>query len=488
MQIKLPSSKEIQEAYNKGEEATIKLIEELIITIQELHTLTKKQAQMLQALQDQLSKNSSNSSKAPSSDGPKKITRSLRKGSSKAPGGQKGHKGHRLEMVDKPNHIVIHKVNECSHCHKQLKEVSATGYKKRQVFDIPPLHIEVTEHQAELKNCPHCGHFNKAAFPADVTQSTQYGVRVKSHAVYLTTEHHIPLERTAQIFEDTFGHRISEATIIQTTKESAQEVAPSNEEIKKQIIESEVVNFDESGIRIKGKNQWLHVASTSKLTSYKVHDKRGAEAMNEIGVLPHFQGIAVHDHWKSYQKYDTCSHSLCNAHHLRELKFIYEQYKQQWSEEMSKLLVEINKEVKERSLHKSHLEGARFKEYEQRYDKIIEEGLKLNPSPRKEPGKRGRVKQTPPKNLLDRLKAHKEEVLRFMYDFRVPFDNNQAERDIRMIKVKQKVSGTFRTEEGGRVFCALRGYISTARKNGLKALDAIRMAFERKPFIPNFAT
>lgn len=490
MQINLPDRNDIHNAYLEGEEAVIQLIEGLVSVIQELLILTQKQTQTLQALQDQLSKDSHNSSKPPYSDGLKKKPRtgSLRKPGSNPTGGQKGHEGHRLEPVDKPDHIVIHEVKKCSHCHINLEEVAVADYKKRQVFDIPPIRIEVTEHQAEIKSCPHCGHLTEASFPADITQSTQYGAGVKSHAAYFTTEHYIPLERTAQMFEDIYGHRVSEAVILQSTHDCAKEVTPSNEEIKKQIIASDVANFDESGIRIKGKNHWLHVASTAELTFYGVHEKRGEKAMNEIGVLPRFQGIAVHDHWKSYQKYDNCSHSLCNAHHLRELKFISEQYEQNWAEEMSDLLVEINEEVKDTRAHGENLEADKLKEYDQRYDKIVEKGLEQNPAPEKEPGKRGKVKQAPPKNLLDRLKGHKDEVLRFMHDFRVPFDNNQAERDIRMIKVKQKVSGTFRTEEGGKVFCALRGYISTARKNGRKAIDAIRMAFQGKPFIPIFDT
>ncbi len=356
------------------------------------------------------------------------------------------------------------------------------------MFDIPARHIEVTEHQSVVKVCPHCGAENRAEFPSEVSQPTQYGTNVKAHATYLTNYHHLPLERTAQFFDDVFGHRVSEGVILGANVEEAEHVTPSNETVKQQLIDAEVTNFDESGLRVEGKGQWLHVASTPELTYYEVHEKRGREGMDAIGILPEFQGTAVHDHWKSYFTYTQCDHGLCNAHHLRELECVAEQYQQTWAEEMGALLRDINEDVKQTRMSCDHLEAQKISQYEARYDAILEVGFRANPPPPEEtqqPKKRGKRKQSPPKNLLDRLQKYKTEVLRFMGDFRVPFDNNQGERDIRMMKVKQKVSGTFRTKTGAKQFCRIRGYISTARKQGVNVLDALKRAFQGSPFIPD---
>jgi transposase len=478
--MSMPTRDEIRAAHRQGEEATIQLFDCLARELQALHD-------QLQALQDQLNKNSKNSSKPPSSDGLKKTprTKSQRKPGNKKNGGQEGHVGHTLESVEEPDHIELHEVEQCDLCGATLTDVKVEDYQRRQVFDIPPVKIEVTEHQAEIKTCPHCRHTNVASFPPDVTASVQYGSRIRAMAVYQNNYQFVPLERVGDFFEDIFDHRPSEAIILQANAICAENVKPANDAIKELLINAHVVNFDETGLRVEGKLNWLHVASTPNLTYYGVHPKRGKDAMDAMGILSEFGGVAVHDHWSPYFNYTDVIHALCNAHHLRDLTFVHEQYEQDWAEKMSLCLLDIKKEVDQARLCKDELDSDKIKELEGRFDKIIAEGLNINPPPPKEPGKRGKVKQSPPKNLLDRLEGHKREVLEFMYDFDVPFDNNQAERDVRMMKLRQKISGTFRTAGGADVFCSIRGYISTVRKNGRRMLDAIQDALRGDPFIPS---
>ena len=484
--IQLLTDEEVRAAYAQGEDAVVQLVNSLVQHIQQQGEAIRKLEQTIQKLQDQLSKNSKNSSKPPSSDGHKTPrTRSLRKASGRKSGGQVGHQGHTLKQVANPDHTEVHTVNECSQCHASLDDVEAVDCEKRQVFDLPPVRVEVTEHQAEIKDCPHCGHRNKAEFPDEVRQPTQYGPRIKAHAAYYSAYHFIPLQRTSEIFADLYDHRVSEGVVLQSGAVMADCVKPANEAIKQKLIHSDVVSFDETGLRVTGKLHWVHGASTAGLTYYQRHHKRGSEAMDAIGILPHFKGTAVHDHWKSYFKYDQASHSLCNAHHLRELNFVSERYQQEWATEMNALLVEIKTEVERTSLSQDHLTGEKLAEFEQRYDDLIAKGLEVNPPPPDPPRKkRGRKKQSPPKNLLDRLREFRPQVLAFMYDCRVPFDNNQGERDVRMVKVKQKVSGTFRTEKGADNFLEIRGYISTARKNHQSVINVLEAALAGQPFIP----
>ena len=308
------------------------------------------------------------------------------------------------------------------------------------------------------------------------TAPVQYGSRIRAMAVYQNNYQFIPLERIGDFFEDIYDHRPTEAIILQANSRCAENIKPSNEAIKELLINSHVVNFDETGLRVESKLNWLHVASTPNLTYYIVHPKRGKDAMDAIWILSEFDGVAVHDHWRPYFNYTDVIHALCNAHHLRDLTFVHEQYEQDWAEEMSRCLLDIKKEVDQVRLHKDELDSDKIKEFDGRFDKITAEGLNINPPPPKEPGKRGKVKQAPFKNMLDRLDGHKREVLAFMYDFDVPFDNNQAERDVRRMKLRQKISGTFRTAGGADVFCSIRGYIFTVRKNGRHVLDAIQDA------------
>jgi len=432
----------------------------------------------LKALEDQLAKNSRNSSKPPSSDGLKKQTKSLRKKSGRAVGGQKGRRGSTLRQVAKPDDIVIHTVEKCRRCRRSLKDQPVDRHEKRQVFDIPPVKIEVAEHQAEIKICPHCSAVNKASFPTSVSQPVQYGPNLKAHAVYLTVRQHVPYKRAAELLRDFFGLEISPATIFKANKEGAALLQEPVNNIKERITACDVVHFDESGNICAQENHWVHSASTPWLTWYMIHKRRGSAAMDFAGILPEFKGRAVHDHLKAYFKY-SCFHALCNAHHLRELIFLVEREQQTWAQSMIDLLLDAKNAVdRAKAAAETRLSDEALKAFTRRYRRIIEQGLNANPD--RDPARK-RKKHTKAQNLLFRLRDFEEQTLAFLYDFRVPFDNNQAERDIRMVKLQQKISGCFRTKKGADMFYIIRSYISSAMKQNRNVLNLLKNAFDGEP-------
>jgi transposase len=432
-------------------------------------------------LEARLAKDSSNSSKPPSSDGMTRKPKSQRDKSDKKPGGQQGRVGRGLSQVENPDLIVTHAPTNCHECGSNLSDVNGSCVERRQVFEIPQPKVEVTEHRVEEKKCPCCGMSTRATFPEDVRGPVQYGERVQALTAYFANQHYIPVNRTCEILEDVFGMALSPGTCSNIDERLFQKLDVFESDLKEHLLATRVLHFDETGMRCEKKLYWVHVASSQFATLYTMHPKRGQEAMNEMGILPRFEGIAVHDHWFPYFAYAYVSHGLCNSHHLRELTFIHEELKEAWAKSMKDLLIRAKQEV-ERHLEQGSLPAEVVLQLEQAYAQIIAEGLEyhstLPPLPK---AKRGRQKQRDGKNLLDRLEEKKNCVLRFMYDFSVPFTNNQAEQDVRMVKLKQKISGCFRKFHGGQVFCRIRSYISTARKQGWNIWGSLADVIRESP-------
>lgn len=474
------SEADIRAVCREGEEAVVALFKVLIARIERAEA-------RLNELENQQRKDSRNSSKPPSGDGFKQRTKSLRKKSERPSGGQSGHPGSTLEWCEAVDEVVQHSVEACESCGTSLSAVAVIDYERRQVHELPPLRLQVIEHQAEIKCCAQCAWHTRGQFPAEVTSPAQYGSGLKGLMVSLMDTQLLPSARTCEVLSEVLKCQISEGTLYNVRAQCFERLAPVEAQIKERIMTSAVMHCDETGLRVNSKLWWLHVASTACLTYYFVHPKRGQKAINEMAILPTFKGISVHDGWQSYFRYD-CLHSLCNAHHLRELRFITERYEQPWAAEMTTLLVEMKTAVDDaKSNPDTSLSRPQRIKFERRYRDLLADGFKANPPPPVDqslPKKRGRVKQSPPKNLLDRLQAHQSAVLAFMHNFQVPFDNNQAERDVRMMKLKQKISGCFRSPAGAQQFGRIRGYVSTLRKQGLSVLNALTSVFLGSPVIP----
>ncbi|WP_353553529.1 IS66 family transposase [Paraburkholderia terrae] len=435
----------------------------------------------LNELEAKLEKDSHNSSKPPSSDGPKRKPKSLRGTSGARPGAQPGHKGKTLKRVAQPDHIEIHPVARvCDACRRRIAAASVTVLPEgRQVIDLPPTRFEVTEHRVQIAQC-RCGKQHSGVFPKGVSQAVQYGPQIRAAAVYLTQYQQLPVARTAQALEDLFGLHVGTGTVQHSIDQAAQLLVPAVDQIQQALRGQPVVHFDESCMRVGRESHWLHVASTHALSWYGAHRKRGSEALDSFGILPGFTGIAVHDGWRPYAGYE-CEHALCNAHHLRELVFVLESTQQLWAQQMIDLLCQAKREVDlSRASGNTALSQTRQRYYTRRSRALIAQARKLNPQQAREPGRqerRGRIRQSFTCNLLTRLHKYAGEVWRFIADHRVPFDNNQAERDIRMPKLKQKISGCFRSESGMEAFCTIRSYLATLRKQNRSLIDALALGF-----------
>lgn len=465
----------------------------LVLALQEQVALLQAQIAALtarvQELEALVNKDSHNSSKPPSSDGlaRKPAPVSLRKKSGKRPGGQPGRHGCTLEPVADPRYVIVHAPQTCSHCGGSLDGTPVATEERRQVFDLPPLALEATEHRVQTLRCA-CGCQTRAEFPEGVTQRAQYGPRIKALAVYLQDYQLLPYQRTSQLLLDLFGASISPFSVQLARRTCAELLAPVTETIKEALIGSPVVHFDETGMRVEGRLHWLHSAGTETLTYYTCHPNRGRAGSDAGGILPVYRGTALHDGWCSYETY-CCAHGLCNAHHLRELTGLQEQG-QAWAADFATLLLDIHDAVAEaKQQGRSRLPALVECRFEARYDRLLATGYAANPPPENPPrDKRGRPKQTPARNLLRRLDHKRAQVLAFMYDFTVPFTNNLAERDLRMVKVKQKVSGGFRNSQAASDFCHIRGYISTMAKQGQNLFNAIRSVFNGNPVQPELAS
>lgn len=447
-------------------------------------TLLQKKIRLLEG---RLAINSHNSNLPPSSDRfYKPCPKSLKVKTGKKSGGQIGHPGRTLMRVDDPYERIVHSMAQCAHCGISLADETPSHVEKRQVFDLPPIRLRVTEHEVQTKRCPHCHHLSEAKFPEEVSSPAQYGPRIRSIIVYLKTYQLLPFKRTTLLLRDLFGAALSEGTLANTTDRCSGKADEPLKRISEALIRSPVAHFDETGCRVSKCSNWLHVASTKKLTYMDVRQCRGSKAMNEIGILPEFKGRAVHDGFVSYHRYGNMLHALCNAHHLRELTYADEVEGQQWAKGMKRLLIDIKNTIEERKQGgQKSLDESEIEEFENSYRLLLDVGYGQNPlEGQKDIHKRGIQKRTKIRNLVERLDKRKREALAFMYDFEVPFDNNLAERDIRMMRVQQKISGTFRSFGGAEDFCRIRSYLSTAGKNNIDPMEAISTLFAGKPFMP----
>ena len=479
------------------QQETITLQKQLIDRLQEQISLLERERglqqqqitqlnEQVKGLQERVAKDSHNSHLPPSSDRFGRQPRSLRKKSGKKPGGQQGHPGRTLMFSPTPDQIISHPVHRCEHCQQDLTQMPTQAIERRQVVDLPAPRLLVSEHQAERKQCPVCQQITAAAFPAGVEAPVQYGRRLGATALYLVHQQLLPWARACEVLSDLVGVQISEGTLAHLTEQCAQNLSGVEEEIKEALVQAEVLHQDETGLYVQARRYWMHVASTGRLTHYAVHPKRGQEALEAIGILPRFAGTSVHDGWRSYFLYD-CLHALCLVHLVRELTFLAEEQGLQWASDLKALLLDMKEATDQaRASGLAALHPLEREDWQAQFVTLVAQADATTPTAQAPPGKKGRAKQSAARNLLHRLIQDQEAVLAFLHRLVVPFDNNQAERDVRMVKVQQKVSGGFRSEGGATAFCRIRGYLSTLRKQGLPLLAALEATLCGHPILPSF--
>jgi transposase len=440
-------------------------------------------------LRAQLGRNSRNSSKPPSSDGYSKLPankskkRSLRRRSGRRPGGQPGSPGHHLERREDPDEEKVHQLTRCEDCDADLSGEPIVESQSRQVLDLPVLRLWCVQHWIQKRRCPCCEKLCSSSFPAEARAPVSYGPRIRALGIYLVSYQHLPYERAGELLSDWLGAEVSVGSLQAWVAEGAEGLEEFLEEIRSQLERSEVAHFDETGGRIEGRLSYIHSASTEDLTLLSVHRKRGVEAMRDAGVLEGFRGTAVHDGWAPYRTFTEALHALCNAHHLRELQGAEEQG-QAWASGMSCLLLDT-KELVERAeaAGLQRLAERALQELHASYRAVIKLGYEQNPG--LDPHTSGRrPKRSKAQNLLLRLDEREAETLRFAHDLRVPFDNNLVERDLRMIKLQQKISGCWRTTKGAERFLTIRSYISTARKQRRRPAEVLTQLAAGQPWLP----
>jgi transposase len=435
-------------------------------------------------LERRLNKNSKNSDKPPSSDGLRKPSRKRSKSKRKA-GGQKGHSGRTLRFSDNPDKIISHGVDYCRDCGASLADIKGAVLSRRQEIEIPEQPVEIIEHQRLEKQCPCCGTRNRGSWPAHITGNVQYGRRFKAFCLYLLNYQLLPYQRAGELLSALFGYQPGGGTLQSILDHAYVTLEPIEAVIKAAIRGSPVGHGDETGIRVDGQTKWLHVFSTLTYTYYYWSQHRGQKAHRADGLLPAYQGILMHDAYRSYFLY-AYVHALCNAHLLRELQAIYEtDQTQRWAPQLMRLLRTAWALVKAaQDAEETKLSDRQRDRIVRLFEQIVARADQQNPPAQRQPGQRGRVAQSVSRNLIDRLIEHQDAYLRFVVDFRVPFDNNLAERDLRMSKLQQKISGCFRTETGADAFCRIRGYISTLRKQGVDLLPTLFSLWSDTPFCP----
>ncbi len=452
-----------------------------------LRGLVEQLQQRIAELEARLNKDSHNSNKPPSSDSPfkKPPPRSQRKSSGRKPGGQKGHPGATRELADDPDQHVTVPLSGACECGRACAAIAAEVLpERRQVIELE-IRRQVTEYRIVAGTCA-CGRAHRSDFPEGVAAPVPYGPSVSALAVYLTQDQLRPYHRTAELLAQVGGIALSPGSVHRALEVAGARLKPLEQAIRDALVTADIAHADETGMRVGAKLYWLHVLSTPELTAYFPHPKRGAEALDAFGLLAFFTGILVHDHWSAYERFG-CLHAFCNAHHLRELIALAETIpsQQRWAEEMIALLCEANTGTAEARLQ--GLDALPAEDIERlpgRYDAILDAAAQRNPPRAPPPGTKRRVKPSPAYNLIKRLRQKRDEVLRFITDLRVPFDNNQAERDMRMAKLKQKISGTFRTHAGIEHFATVRSYLSTLHKQGVDIFPALVLTFQGSPPMP----